>query len=552
MQAGLKDVREILSKPGKFYVPQYQRGFEWGEKEFEDLWMDLQILKEGRDTHFLGNIILVEWKDSEGTNRYEIVDGQQRLITISLLACAIRDSLEEEDEVISRVTEGYSSQKNEKFLKIEPFNEEEKSSYEKIWEGNADKANGKIKKAYDFYKERINEMGDDEVNDLKTRVFDRLEAVETRTEDRTVAYAVFQTQNERGKEVEPEILAKTRLFEVTEGLGNEEAIRNRWIELYDNLERNLEDFRFRDSIKIRRPLSQILTNSNITSSSGEIDKQDFYRYFDKSLRAVGDPEEFVSLIEEQADKYIELSNAEYGTQECQINLQYLNSTNTHAEVLSLAIVLETDNYDRMAELFRLAATLGMRMELGDEASASKRDAMYEAARRVRSENEPEEELVSMIDEKSPTDPQIIESLKAQDLTVHGRYKDRTKLVLASIERNRQSREPWSLDLEEVELEHIAPKGTFGSSSTYPNWRKSFNHDEDLFDEYVNKIGNLTLLTRSRNASIGEDSLEEKKEGYFASSLNITEELGDYDEWSPEMIEERTKELANELVEIWSV
>ena len=69
-------------------MPPYQRGYEWGKKEFQDLWLDLQRLGDTTNQHYLGNIILLEKNSSE---LFEIVDGQQRMVTISLFLMAIRD-----------------------------------------------------------------------------------------------------------------------------------------------------------------------------------------------------------------------------------------------------------------------------------------------------------------------------------------------------------------------------------------------------------------------------------------------------------------------------
>lgn len=89
MEAKFRTIRQLFSKPGaKFEVPDYQRGYEWSKKEFEDLWLDIQRVGSNVDQHYLGNIILLEKQRGQV---YEIVDGQQRMVTVSLLVMAIRD-----------------------------------------------------------------------------------------------------------------------------------------------------------------------------------------------------------------------------------------------------------------------------------------------------------------------------------------------------------------------------------------------------------------------------------------------------------------------------
>jgi uncharacterized protein with ParB-like and HNH nuclease domain len=88
--AEFRTIRGLLDEHnGVFRVPPYQRGYEWENDEWRDLWLDLNRIEQQGGTHFLGNVILL-YKDNE--NAFEIVDGQQRITTISILLMAIRDS----------------------------------------------------------------------------------------------------------------------------------------------------------------------------------------------------------------------------------------------------------------------------------------------------------------------------------------------------------------------------------------------------------------------------------------------------------------------------
>src|SRR5947209_17037115 len=67
-----------------FEVPRFQRQYAWGEAELDDFWRDLQANLDQNSQYFLGLIIL-----TEGGDRRQIVDGQQRLLTLSLLAACL-------------------------------------------------------------------------------------------------------------------------------------------------------------------------------------------------------------------------------------------------------------------------------------------------------------------------------------------------------------------------------------------------------------------------------------------------------------------------------
>ncbi|HAT1402162.1 TPA: DUF262 domain-containing protein, partial [Corynebacterium striatum] len=103
--AGETTLRELLEGNKQYLVPLYQRPYQWGDKQLKQLWSDLLELAEIRSdgtptTHFIGSVVLVPPPQQvAGTvTQYLVVDGQQRLTTLSLLLAAIRDSLGETSE----------------------------------------------------------------------------------------------------------------------------------------------------------------------------------------------------------------------------------------------------------------------------------------------------------------------------------------------------------------------------------------------------------------------------------------------------------------------
>jgi uncharacterized protein with ParB-like and HNH nuclease domain len=236
MEARFKRIRDLFGKSGaKFRVPEYQRGFEWDEKNFEDLWADLKRVGEGVDIHYLGNIIILEEGDST-TLRYSIVDGQQRMVTISILMMAIRDAQtlnNQEDRIIDEVLNTYPTGGAERRLEL--YNDDQDNYFEDLWRGDTSDIGGNVGEAYGFYRQKLTDYGDSEIENIKTKVVNNLRIVETTSNDNSLAYMVFQSQNERGKEVEPQILAKARVFgeaEKTDDTTAQRETKGRWQEIY--------------------------------------------------------------------------------------------------------------------------------------------------------------------------------------------------------------------------------------------------------------------------------------------------------------------------------
>src|SRR6056297_1900144 len=93
IQATEDTIKTVLSRSEyRFKVPEYQRQYAWQEAQWEDMWNDLMDVMESGDSHFLGSIVVVkEDKRFDQLDILEVVDGQQRLVTISLILCLIRE-----------------------------------------------------------------------------------------------------------------------------------------------------------------------------------------------------------------------------------------------------------------------------------------------------------------------------------------------------------------------------------------------------------------------------------------------------------------------------
>ena len=91
-------LQELLGGSYQYTVPLYQRTYSWGRPQWQRLWEDVvDVADHRRDnpsaTHFLGSLVLAGFRDNGpgGVQRWLVVDGQQRLTTLTLLLAAVRD-----------------------------------------------------------------------------------------------------------------------------------------------------------------------------------------------------------------------------------------------------------------------------------------------------------------------------------------------------------------------------------------------------------------------------------------------------------------------------
>ncbi len=170
MKASETRLRNLLEGTKQFKIPSYQRPFCWDKKAWEELWKDVMSLykAEVKGFYFLGSIVtLAAPETAEGISRFDIIDGQQRLITLTLLLAALRDHLmQNNQELAQELHELYlinKFKKNDDFYKVLP-NQNDREVYKRIIQTQSREIKGKsqIYEAYKFFKKRLKESNPDE------------------------------------------------------------------------------------------------------------------------------------------------------------------------------------------------------------------------------------------------------------------------------------------------------------------------------------------------------------------------------------------------------
>lgn len=215
-----KEIGDLFSQNEKLRIPSYQRRYSWEEEHFEDLWNDLNAI-DPEGSHFFGTIVfMADTHVAQGTNEIDIVDGQQRITTVSILLCAIRDHLREnysEGDISDRV------ETIEKNLWIVDRDGEKQGmrltlgnldhdSFESLVNGHIDEIdNGKIETAYEYFRDQLDTECSslDEVKGLHDRILDQLIYVSITAKGHSEAYQLFETMNNRGLSLSPIDLMKT-------------------------------------------------------------------------------------------------------------------------------------------------------------------------------------------------------------------------------------------------------------------------------------------------------------------------------------------------------
>jgi len=234
IESRLMSFGELLKGNSSYSVPAFQRDYSWSETEVEQLWTDLiSTIDEDRAQHFIGAIVV----DNSNRPKLVLIDGQQRLATISVLFCVMRDLAQQngDNQLHQALSDDYLGSLNRRTRKTDPklsLNENNDEFYQENILGNKSakqlqdllkkrtlvKSNRLLTQAYLFLREkvqeRINNVGEfaEALIELEECVRDKFITILISVEDLGNAYLIFETLNDRGLELSVSDLLKNYIF----------------------------------------------------------------------------------------------------------------------------------------------------------------------------------------------------------------------------------------------------------------------------------------------------------------------------------------------------
>jgi len=562
INASESTIENILSRSDRYTVPEYQRLYSWGENQWEDFWRDLTSI-EGNDTHFLGSIVVIKHTGSFGEmDTLDLVDGQQRLTTISIILAAIREQYRKEGNpknLVEKIDDDYlhaydmSNEKHQNLTLSKTDNED----FQHILEGNPEKAEGsQLYEAYEYFAQRLDNTDFEDVDLYRKRLLDSMTLVVIDTENPESAFRLFETLNDRGLELSAVDLMKNSLLQEameTYPGGHDdpqyEHVRDQWETIIKDVireinkpnrffrhfimsapepERNTSISNYKLYDEFRKIIKDELPTENVTLADyvdQMVDVSDLYMGLIKA-----NTDEFESRNQEKINRRIE-------------NLNAVRSV--HSRTLLLRAFQEVDDFSDLDQILRLLEVFMTRWKMAGYPSGSKLDSIFASLTHEAFDgnSDPVEKIKSRLKEEAPDDDEFRVGLRSKEF----KQNDQTRYILQTLEtRGYGGRD---VNWTDIDIEHILPR-KFWSQKKYQRWRQVTNIGEEEKDEYVDSLGNLTVLESRHNAEAGAKPFEEKKQYYLSSDYEMTQAVREIDEWNKKEIKEREEDLADMCVEVW--
>lgn len=556
MKATEAKLLTLMHKSPQFIIPIYQRTYSWDEKQCRQLWDD--IIRAGSNdataVHFIGSIVYVEQGLSQVTHQAPllVIDGQQRLTTVSLLIEALARALGDNELV-----DGFSAAKlrqyylvnnlenGDRFFKLLLTQTDSDSLKAMVRQGEQPKNSSiHITNNFDLFTRLISECKGNLIP--VCRGLAKLVVVDIAlTRDQDNPQLIFESMNSTGKELSQADLIRNYIL-----MGLEPKLQTH---LYEEYWRPMElDF---GQMAYGSEFDSFMRHF-LTLKTGEIPRiGDVYEAFknysrtssvigagiEALVRDIRDYSRYYCAMALNAEKDEQLAEAFSALKELRVDVAYpflLELYNDYE--------LEKLGHDDFLSTVRLVEAYVFRRNICSIPPNSLNKTFATFTRSINKDRFFESVQAHFLTLPSyrrfPGDDEFKQHLRKKDV-----YNLRNRAYLLRKLENEGRKE--KVELNEYTIEHIMPQNKELSDP----WRSALGPDwERVHKEWLHTLGNLTLT--GYNSEYSDRPFSEKRDivgGFKQSPLYLNRGIGCLESWNESTIKERAENLSNLAVKIWA-
>ena len=526
MEAHETSLAEFIGNKNTLIIPVYQRNYNWLKDNCERLFQDIENIITYDKPHFIGTFVYQAKRDGY-FSYYTLIDGQQRITSVILLARALYDFIDDVDEksTIRQIFLRHSGGKYQFKLKPTEF---DRDVFIKLMDENFNENNftetekfSSMYINYKFFRQRItaSKYSAKEIYNAISHL--KIVRILLHTEN---PQEIFESLNSTGLDLSNSDLIRNFLLMSLDSNAQESLYKNYWLQIERLLKSPdaVENFMVQYLITKRRSNSIQHGNSKVKLSK-TILYNSFKKYFQKFYN--GD------------DRNDEVE-------------KFLKDAYRYAKFYSQCVFNESTNFDEKTFIKFVDALISLSFrakvcKLGVIAAQFAGNVIA----RLDKENFLTEELFwqTLTFGKGtytfPSDEDFKNALTNSEAYVNIKA-DGCKYFLYSLEKNFPAENELP-DYDEVTVDHVVPQRLNQNWKIYLNAR----NDSQAHENWRNTLGNLILVSDKK--SVGADFQTKK---FFAhdSTFQFTRDLEKYSEWTSKQIQARAKKLANAAVKIWTL
>jgi uncharacterized protein with ParB-like and HNH nuclease domain len=552
MEAKESKIIDILTENKKYIVPSYQRPYSWDKSNTEQLIDDIyNSFCQENEEYFIGTLICVH----KGNYTYEIVDGQQRLTTLSLIFAKMKDLISEnkraKENLQKRVLpiDDFSDKPQEPRLKVR--SKEYDLYYNYILQGDSrflpDSPTSTQKLFIENFKtieEYLLSKSDDEVFlcNLAKYILESVYVVFVQTDNFTSSFRLFNVLNTRGMPLASSDLIKNSLFEMAEYAGEGyEKVEEYWDRIEDTIGvENMDKFLMINRISQKTDKDRVVRN--LVDEYADILKN---TYSNKAIK-------FTIDLLKSAENYQKIRDLDFDDM---ILYKIFSSLSRLSEewispVLALINRMDKDKSitkKQFKEFIQTFEKCYMHGWFKKQIRGKREIICFSALVSINTQNT-FQEIINILKDHADN----VGFISSLDDNIYDPSPSRInflKAVLLRIDQEMQDDSVCKTYHGRITIEHVLPQRSLNEY-----WRTRFT--PEAHTEWLHKLGNLALISGVKNSEAQNSSFDKKKEVYEKNnqkvSFDLTKGLCDYSEWNIPSIIERHKLLVNMAKNIWIV
>ncbi|MEF1328554.1 DUF262 domain-containing protein [Vibrio sp. M260121] len=570
-----KSLEKILSGfERSYYVPDYQRDYSWTTDEVETLWIDVINSYKQSSDYFMGTVVLKKYSDSEDC--FDIVDGQQRLATFSILFSVIasigecfknnssifKDAKRDSDsEKIARKIESIASgrllevsEPDNYFVKLNKKNDTCFQSIvrnrtrvllteDELKVNKSDKRLVKTQKQ--FYKLIWNDLkGPDALENLKNilvHIVKKLKFITIEVETDYDAFLLFESLNSKGMDLSVADLVKNKILMRWNNSSQQDS-SDEILQSWDNMIFNIETTRV-SPVEFLRVYWESIKNTNTT-------KKELYKYISRDVDGCNLDEllEFSKDLLEQSEYLSNYASRDLvfpvSLHKKETYMRVFGDINTLKYTTCLPLIMYCQKYrpDLLDVITKISLSFLFRwITIGSYSVGGAKKVFDQVIDNLREEKSKSAALLPFFSHEDKIgDEAFKETLR------NFKIKDNSiaKYIWSKYELDCNSNEKIP-NYSEIHLEHILPQSP-------EKWQEAgFEMPEGTtVKDWVYHIGNMTLLNKKQNQKDQNNVFSKKIASYQASNFSETRNISTLACWKVDNITERADKLSTKACEIW--
>jgi uncharacterized protein with ParB-like and HNH nuclease domain len=564
MKANEVNLNRFLSQTDtQFVIPVYQRNYDWTQPQCRQLLDDIFLMGTNAklNAHFIGSIVYVhdDVYSVSGIRELSIIDGQQRLTTITLIYLVLYRLAKVlgNDSLVNRINETYLINKfadNEEKLKLRPTENNDRALKYLIRSDNQEEYSdfSRLVDNFNYYYSRIS----DENYEAVLKGLNKLMFVEISLDrEKDDPQRIFESLNSTGLELTQADLIRNYLL-----MGLTRKSQNK---IYENYWEKIESIAKDESTntsKVSNFIRDYLTFENKKIPNKNKVYQEFkLKYPTTTVETL---ENNIRPIKKLAKYYNKLLNpANEPDNDIRIQLEYINRLEINVAYPFLLKIYDDYSNSLISKptfigvLELIQSFTWRRFIIGLPTNALNKIFMrlYED---VNHENYLPSIQFALLNKKGnqrfPRNTEVLNALREKDM--YG-IKPKNRFYFLERLENHENNEPVRIDgNNDITIEHIFPQ------NPEPKWKMELGDDEHTFikENYINTIANLTLS--GNNGKLGNKSFISKRDmnidgneqGYKYSRLWLNRFLAQIDKWERKEIEKRFEIIEDRFLKIWKM